>query len=307
MAIDGKESPTYAEESYIVGSTGLITQTLSLWLRKISDYIIIVGIISVLFTIVKIGISLFIYGVNLSNYMASDPLTFLLNVFYLFISTDAPADPVQVVMTASLFLFVGMIIFAIITGAAMSHALDDYLGNDTDVGRSLSNALSKGMKLIVTQLAIGLVSSIVVAPGIVLMSISTVTQDVNTLTTGFLMFLVGIIIALYAYVRLAPALAVVIAEGLSPSQALTRAFELTRGRFFHVFIAQIFIFLLIFIIQLGVALFLTPVALMNTPISLIIERIIMDLFFTAIPLIFPVVLYKDLKARSLMKMEEYLQ
>ncbi|MFW9869653.1 MAG: hypothetical protein ACFFEL_08510 [Candidatus Thorarchaeota archaeon] len=289
-------------EDYTLSATGIVSQTLSLWARKLVQYIVIVGIASVAITLVSFILLLTIFG--RIGVISEDPITYLFGIFSLSTLPD-----MTLIATTVGFGIIAFIINAILSGAGIKFALDDYAGQNAEIGVSFSHAFGRIGRIIVIQLIMTIIVSIVTGPSIALMGSALEGIDISDpfnpiitpeaiqqmMMASMLLFVGGIFIV-YITVRLVPALAIVMDTDLSAIDSLKKAWEMTSGNFFHVFGSQILIILAVGILGILVSFGVTAIMYLD-PLGIVIQTAISALFFSAPNLIFIAVIYRDLSSR----------
>jgi hypothetical protein len=290
-------------EDYTLSATGLVTKTFGLWTRKFVHYIIIIGFVSVVTTLISFIVLFTIFGTI--GVLATDPINYLFSIFTL---TSTP-DITLIIITVG-FGVIAFVVNAILSGAAIKFALDDYGGQDADVGASFSHSFGKTVRIVSVQVIIALIVSIVTAPSLAMMSRALdgidISDPFNPIITpeaiqymmmGMLLLLVGGIFMLYFMVRIAPALAIVVDTDLSAIDSLKKAWELTSGNFLHVLGGQILIGLAVILLTMIVGIPIGFFMFLN-PYAMVVEVIITALLFSAPSVIYIAVLYRDLMSRS---------
>ncbi|MFX0108051.1 MAG: hypothetical protein ACFE7R_07195 [Candidatus Hodarchaeota archaeon] len=282
---------------FVVGATGLVSRTLTVWSRNIVAYLIIFGVLNVIMIGLQFALLWMVFGADafiLMQYVASDPMSFILSVFNLILLYPDPTILSMFIPLAAIIMVISMVIVAIVAGATIKYAFDDYGPRQADIGSSISYAISKAGAIIGAQLLVGAIGVAILAPAV--LYLFTVTSYAE-LGTALLLFLVCIIVVLYVGVRLAPTIAVVIAEDRGPIDAIKRSWAITSGQFLHIFGGQIVLGIVVVILGLVLGLFIGVFSLMLGPFFLLISSMISGLIFGAITYVFQVVLYRDLEAR----------
>jgi len=314
MEIDdglGLEPSAPPEHDYTVSALDLVTRTFKVWVRKLPSYIMIVGLLGAAFSLLTLAVFYALYGLvafDLLAYASTNIITTLLNF-----ATAEPALAIEIIIIASVLTVVGMVVIAVIVGGGVKFALDDYGSHQADVGASLSFAFSRLSTMIVAQFLLNLIITGAMAPGLFLLFDSLATIDpynpsmeaISAMMTGLAVLVVGLIVSLYFGIRLAPTIAVVVAEDLGAIDSIKRAWELTTGNFWHIFGGQILLGIAMIVISLVLEALLSPLAFYGSAISLFILTLITSLFFSAIYYVFAAVLYRDLESRSGAVSQEY--
>jgi hypothetical protein len=241
----GLEPSAPAEHDFTVSALDLVMRTLKVWVRKLPSYILIVGLLGAVFSLLGLAVFYALYGVTafeLVNYVSTDIINALLG----FTLADSPLA-IEIILIAIVLTVVGMAANAVIAGAGIKFALDDYGSHQADVGTSLSFAFSRLSTMIVAQFLLALIIMGPLAPGMFLILGSFASIDplnpsmeaLSAMMTGLGILVLGAIVALFFAIRLAPTIAVVVAEDLSVVDSLKRAWQLTAGNFLHIFGGQI--------------------------------------------------------------------
>jgi hypothetical protein len=293
-------------QKYTVNATGVVSRTLGLWKRHLLQYIIIVGIVGAGAIAVSFVILFALFGTI--GILGTDPVSYLVNTLFF---TSLP--DLTLIAVSLLFASVVFVINAILGGAAIKYALDDYSAHSVDIRASLSHSYGKILSFISVQLVISLISAILFYPGLLLltnvMGIIDISDPYNPIfppgaiemmMEGFVFLLVGGLITIYFSARLAPTTAIVIDTDLSAIDSLKKSWAITSGNVLHV-IGSWFIFG-IAIVVLGLLVDAIPYLLsyfnsVFDPYTLVITSILGALLFWSLNYIFSVVLYRDLSSR----------
>jgi len=275
---------------YELGVTGLVGRTFNLWSRKLPIYIIIVGIIGVALVVFQ-AISFFsmfgLAGFPLLEFIGTSPLDAIFSLVLYEL-------PIGILVPVIILSLIGLLVYAVVAGAAIRYSLIDYkrLGAG-DLNESFSFALELAVPLIAVQL----VQSLIILGLASLAVLSLYYQPIISLLL--------IITMLYIAARLAPALAVVIAEERPPINALSRSWQMTGGSFWHVFFSQLLmaIVFLIVTITLSVVIGIGFSFILSVEVSVLISTLVTSLLLSSLNYIFQTVIYKDLEARE--KSKEY--
>lgn len=303
MAFDddlGLDSSQPSAYDYSLSATGLISRMFSLWSRKLTQYIIIIGFFGAACAGVSFLLLFTLFGGI--GVIDAEPISY----FFSFFTYTTLPDMTFITVTL-LFAVVAFVINAIVIGATIKFALDDYSGIRADIGMSISHSTGKMMNLMIVQLLISLLISAATIPGLALMSSAMEGFDISdpfnpifspesieTLLTAFGLLLIGGIVVLYLVVRLAPTLAIVIDTDLSPIDSLKKSWELTSGNVVHVFAGQI----LLGIVMIVIGAIVSAVAYSLYPFDLVVASIATALLFGSLNYIYAVVLYRDLSSRT---------
>ncbi len=308
----GLEPSAPAEHDFTVSALDLVMRTLKVWVRKLPSYILIVGLLGAVFSLLGLAVFYALYGVTafeLVNYVSTDIINALLG----FTLADPPLA-IEIILIAIVLTVVGMAANAVIAGAGIKFALDDYGSHQADVGTSLSFAFSRLSTMIVAQFLLALIIMGPLAPGMFLILGSFASIDplnpsmeaLSAMMTGLGILVLGAIVALFFAIRLAPTIAVVVAEDLSVVDSLKRAWQLTAGNFLHIFGGQILLGIAMLIFTMVVEVLLSPLeTAYGSVVYLYFTALVTMLFFGAISYVFAAVLYKDLESRSRVDSQEY--
>ncbi len=289
MEIDSGPSPqptSPGKSSKELSTTGLVSQTFNLWTHKLLQYVIMVGIVGLALTVVEIIFLFSVFGIDgleLIDYIGTSPIDAVFNLLFGYLTPEY----LSIVLSLTL---VNLLVYAVVAGAAIDYAVHDYeTPNSGDISQSFSFASSRTMSLIGVQFI----------QSIIILTLATI---------AFLMLYVDVLIALalvvlvlYIAVRLAPSVAVVVIEEKSALAALGRSWQITSGLFWHVFLSQILIGIISFILSLLIAVFVGTAMMLAVPsleIAVTIGSLVASMFMGSITYIFQAVLYKDLEARG---------
>ena len=308
----GLEPSAPAEHDFTVSALDLVMRTLKVWVRKLPSYILIVGLLGAVFSLLGLAVFYALYGVTafeLVNYVSTDIINALLG----FTLADPPLA-IEIILIAIVLTVVGMAANAVIAGAGIKFALDDYGSHQADVGTSLSFAFSRLSTMIVAQFLLALIIMGPLAPGMFLILGSFASIDpfnpsmeaLSAMMTGLGILVLGAIVALFFAIRLAPTIAVVVAEDLSVVDSLKRAWQLTAGNFLHIFGGQILLGIALAVFTIVVEVLLSSLeTAYGSVVYLYFTALVTMLFFGAISYVFAAVLYKDLESRSRVDSQEY--
>ena len=265
---------------------GLVSQTFSLWSRKVFQYVIIVGITGLVLSLIEMVIlyAMFgVYGILLIDYIGSSPLDAVFNL----ISGSLTSEYLTIAIVLS---FVNLLVYAIVAGAAIDYAVDDYENPGSgNIRESFSFAAGRMVDLILVQF----VQALIIIP---LAFFAVILLYIQPLISLALLVLI-----LYVAVRLAPSMAVVVIEEKSAIPAILRSWQITSGLFWHIFAGQILMGILVFILTLVIGVFVgtfVGLLLADILIAVFIGSMIASLFLSSVSYIFLAVLYKDLEARG---------
>jgi len=288
MPVDSGQNQQHnkSQVDYELGVAGLVGKAINLWRRKLPKYMVIIGITGVALTILQAMVLFFLFGaagLELLEFVGTSTLD---SVFSLILY---PIFPEYLIIIFALTIF-GLIIYAIIAGAAIHYTLTDYENRGSG---TIGESFSYSAKLAIPLIGVQLIESLIVVS---LAAISVVLMFIDALIS-----LVMIIPTLYIAVRLAPALAIVISEERYPIQALRRSWQITARSFWHVFVGQLLMIIVVMIIDIGVAVgiaFILPSIIPELGFSILAVTLIFSGVFSSMNYIFLAVLYKDLEARE---------
>ncbi|MEE9540809.1 MAG: hypothetical protein V3V85_04855 [Candidatus Thorarchaeota archaeon] len=307
----GLEPSAPPEHDFTVSALDLVTRTLKVWVRKLPSYIVLVGLLGAAFSLLTFAVFYALYGLvafDLLIYVSSDIINTLMGF-----ALAEPMLAIEIIIIAVVLTIVGMVVNAVIAGAGIKFALDDYGARQADVGASLSFAFSRLSTMIVVQFLVALIVTGALAPGMFLLLGAMAGIDLynpspealSMVLMALPLLLIGGVIALYVGVRLNPSSAVVVAEDLGAVDSIKRAWGLTSGNFWHIFGGQILLGIAVAIISIVLEILLFPLAFYGQAVMLYISAIISSLVFGAISYVFAAVLYRDLESRSAVTSQEY--
>ncbi len=307
----GLEPSAPPEHDFTVSALDLVTRTLKVWVRKLPSYIVLVGLLGAAFSLLTFAVFYALYGLvafDLLIYVSSDIINTLMGF-----ALAEPMLAIEIIIIAVVLTIVGMVVNAVIAGAGIKFALDDYGARQADVGASLSFAFSRLSTMIVVQFLVALIVTGALAPGMFLLLGAMAGIDLynpspealSMVLMALPLLLIGGVIALYVGVRLNPSSAVVVAEDLGAVDSIKRAWGLTSGNFWHIFGGQILLGIAVAFISIGLEILLFPLAFYGQAVTLYLLAIISSLVFGAISYIFAAVLYRDLESRSAVTSQEY--
>ncbi|MFW9834975.1 MAG: hypothetical protein ACFFEK_13330 [Candidatus Thorarchaeota archaeon] len=298
----GYDSSQPVTQNFTLSATNIVSRTISLWTKKIIQYIIIMGIISAASIAVSF-VLLFVLFDSIGS-IGPDPINYVIQ--YLL---DQFSNPTVVVLFIGFSIF-AFVLNAIVYGAAIKFTLDEYGGTGGDIGHSFSHSLSRLVTIIVVQLIIGAIVAVVLTPSTIYLTRALAmidisdpynpiipSQAIELMMTGMIILLVGGIFLIYIQVRLLPTLAVVVDTDLSAIDSLMRSWDLTSGKFFHTFGSYILLGIIVGIFGIVVS---AVAAFTFLPMSYlaVIESFVSSLLFGALTYVYTVVLYRDLVSRT---------
>lgn len=289
-------------EDYTLSATGLVSKTLSLWLRKFVQYVVMVGLVNVVLTLISFVVLSTLFGII--GILVTDPISYVFSIFTLSSFPDTTRIAISIT-----FAVIAFVIGAVLIGAAIKFALDDYAGQEAEIGMSFSHSFGKVARIVTVQLVMTFIVSIVLFPSLAMMTRAIdgvdisdpynpiITQEaIQLMVMGSLLMIVGGIIVLYISARLYPTTAIVVDTDLSAIDALRKSWEITSGNVLHVIGAVMLMGIvtgLLGLLGLGIA-----AVLPLNPYAMVIEVCITSLLFSALFPIFIAVLYRDLMSRT---------
>jgi hypothetical protein len=299
----GHDASQPMAQDYTVSATGLVSRTISLWSRKLAQYIIIVGVINAAFVAIPFVLLLILF--DIIGTLGIDPINYVISLFFL----ESSPELAFIAMSIG-FATIAFVINAIISGAAIKFTLDEYGGNRGEIGTSFSHSFGRTLTIIIVQLILSFLVAIVLTPATILATRALEMIDISDpfnpiippgaielLMAALGFFVVGGIILIYFQTRFAPTLAIVIDTDLSAFDSLKKSWKLTSGKFFHVFgsliLLNIAVLILGLIVDAGLTFTLWPESSL-----LVIESFISALLFSSLSLIFTAILYRDLMSRT---------
>ncbi|MGY5872003.1 MAG: hypothetical protein RTV72_07170 [Candidatus Thorarchaeota archaeon] len=298
----GNDQSQPGDQDYTLSAFELFSKTISLWARKIIQYITIVGIIGAACVAVSFIILFILF--DIVGVLGANPISYFISLFF-----ELPTDFNLIVVSVVSAIFV-FVLNAIIFGAAIKFTLDEYGGNGGDIGASFSHSFGRVPNFIIVQLILSFFVAIVLIPATTLstqaMDMIDITDPFNPifppgsielLMSGMVLFIVGGIFLIYINVRFAPALAVVIDTDLSVIDSLKKSWELTSDNFFHVFGSIILLNVAVLILGVFVSV-IVEFTYLSLDYRYVIEAVITALLFSSLSFIFTAVLYRDLSSRS---------
>ncbi|MFW9958572.1 MAG: glycerophosphoryl diester phosphodiesterase membrane domain-containing protein [Candidatus Odinarchaeota archaeon] len=301
MAFDelGKDSSQQSGQDYTVGATGVLSRTISVWIRQIGQYIIIFGIMTAAMNLISFLILIAVF--DRIGVLGTDPLSYFVNILTL---TSLP--DLTLIAVSLLFAIVAFVINAILGGAAIKYALDDYNVRRGDIRKSFSHSFGKTFNFIAVQLVISLINAILLLPGFYFFFNAMLLIDISDpfnpifppgslemMMAGASLLVVGGIILIYLSARFAPTLAIVIDTDLSAFDSLKKSWNLTSGNVWHVIGSWILFGLVVVVLGAIVS----YIGYFLQPYDVVIPTIVTSLLFGALNFIFTVVLYRDLSSR----------
>ncbi|MHA2205740.1 MAG: hypothetical protein ACXABC_07760 [Candidatus Thorarchaeota archaeon] len=300
---DDSESLGSDTRDFSVSSSELVTRTLSLFKRKFASYILIVGVAQFLYAFIINFIVFSFFGLTSPGIFSSDPYSIISGLMGL-------------VGSASLFIIamvilsmIGTVLLTVVAGGAIKLALDNYGSpSEGEAGPSLSFAVSRAVKLIATELILSSILFLIMSPVVLVLLAGLPAFDPYNvyaymtvmMTIGPVLAICGVIMV-YVSVRLAPIIAVVIAEDKSVIESVKRTWVLTSGRFWHIFFGQMMLAFVIGLIAGVIGVFTLPLLFSGGFWILILSSSISLLFFSPVMYIFQAVLYKDLLSQTSMQ------
>ncbi|MFW9912858.1 MAG: hypothetical protein ACFFEU_10315 [Candidatus Thorarchaeota archaeon] len=299
--IDEPQGPPAA--NFEVGAGELVSRTISVYIRRIGAYIILVGLPSFVLGVAGLALFLALFGVDgytlYPGVTGADPISLLLS----YLGFLGPTG----LAIAYIFMIgiINTIVLAIVNGAGVKYALDNYGNPDAgEIGESLSHALGRAPTLIIAQLILSLVMFAIISPVIVLLFGSTVEFDplnpypfLSYFAALLPILLVCLVLIFFISIRLSVTTGVVIAEDLSAIDSIKRSWKLTGGNFWHVLGAGMLLSIVIVLIGAVFVVFSMGLVFVPSEGSTIVTSLISMLFIGALSSVFQAVLYKDLASR----------
>ncbi|MCK4568481.1 MAG: hypothetical protein KAU48_14335 [Candidatus Thorarchaeota archaeon] len=289
MGIDSgtNPQPTKKSSENKLGVTGLISTTFNLWSRKLSIYIVIVGITGVALVLFQ---ALYLYsifgltGFALLEFIGTSPLDAIFSLVFFYI-------PSSFLIPIIMLTLIGLIVYAIVAGAAIRYALIDY---ESPGSGNMSESLSFAWRFAVPLFGVQLLQSLIILGISALAVLSFYYQPIVSL---------GLIFAvLYIAVRLAPAPAIVIAEERPPINALSRSWQMTGVAFWHVFFGQLLmasVFMIVTVALSAVVVIGLVFIVSSLEMIILITTVFTSLLLSPLNYIFQAVIFKDLEARDI--------
>ena len=186
---------------------------------------------------------------------------------------------------------IGFIVYSVVAGAAIHYALTEYQTPGFGV---VSESFSFAFDRVGTIIGVQIIQALIIA-GLAVLSVFIMFID-------FLISFAMIFLIMYVAVRLAPAQAIVIAEERPAVESVSRAWQITGGQFWHVFLAQLLLGIIVLIIDIGLAFaagFILPFIVPDLFLILLLSSLISSLIVSSINYVYLPVLYKDLEARGI--------
>ncbi len=303
----GARPVDYAPREYRLSAIGLVSRTLSMYGRRILEYILLIGLLGIMYTLLSYAVLWITFpsqALDLIDLVATDPLSVVLNLLLFAVDPEQSAAILLILMVA------GMIIFAASAGAAIRLTLSDYADpGSSSVSDGLSYSMSRIAPLIGVQLVVGLISLAIFLPGILftfgILFLVIVGQQVSIelLLVALVAIIGSLIVVVYVNVRLSPALAVCVAENSGAIDSVKRAWGLTGGNFWHIVGARVLLGILIGMLGAVIAFLLNETGVLGEWSS-IASSLVAALFFNPIDFVFQAVLYRDLEARESTELEQ---
>lgn len=274
----------------------LMTQSIALWVRNLKSYIIMVGMIVALLTLLEATVGFFLFQSFDATLIADDIgsyLTLIANAA-LFPSSLGASYMLRTGISL-IFLLLGLVVSAIVTGSAIKFAFDDIRGENPSIDASMASSLGHLVPMVVVQIVIGAISGIFLTPGLALMAYGYANADSVLMVDGIIWFIVLGAVALVITVRLVAAPVFIIARDKSVNDSLNNSFELTKGHFWHVCFGWVLVILFITFIDFLIT------AVIPAPINIILD----NLLLSPVMYIFYTVVYADLVLRPSVAEQEW--
>ena len=288
MGIDSRTNPRgrKTRSEYELNSSGLVGQTFDLWRRKLAVYVKIVGLIGVTLALIQAIILFLIFGLPgfaLLEFIGTSPIDTIFRLVMYEI-------PIGILFPLIVLTLIGLLVYAIIGGAAIKYALTDYMNPGSG---NLNESFSFALKLAAPLLIVQFLQSLIIL-GLAALAILTIySQPLVSLGTIFAV--------LYIAARLAPAPAVVIAEERAPTDALSRTWQITGGLSIHVLLGQVLMAIVFMIVTIAISLVFgigLVFIITSLEVLILVTTFVTSLLLSPLNYIFQAVIYKDLEARD---------
>ncbi len=278
--------PTIKRRENILSVTDLVSTTLSLWSRKLPIYIAIVGLVGVALALFQAIILFLIFGLTGFAFLEFIGTSTLDTIFSL-VFYNIPS----IIFPLIALTLIGLLVYVLVGGAAIKYALTDYMKPGAG---NLNESFSFALKLAAPLLIVQFLQSLIIL-GLAALAVLTIySQPLVSLGTIFAV--------LYIAARLAPAPAVVIAEELAPTDALSRTWQITGGLSLHVLFGQVLMAIVFMIVTIAISLAFgigLVFIITSLEVLVLITTIITSLLLSPLNYIFQVVIFKDLEARDI--------
>ncbi|MFW9802006.1 MAG: hypothetical protein ACFFFC_05110 [Candidatus Thorarchaeota archaeon] len=294
------EEPQQPSANFQAGAGEIVSRTISVYIRRIGAYIVMVGLPSVIIGILGLAFFVLIFGAAGYDYYPGvtgfDPISLLMSFLGLLGPTGI------VIFYIVLIGIINTVFLAIINGAGVKYALDNYGNREAgEIGESFSHALGRALTLILTQLVISLIILAITSPVIFWAFGALITfnplDPYASLAALLPILLVCFILVFFIAVRLTVTTGVVIAEDLSAIDSIKRAWDLTGGNFWHVLGASLLLGIVTLLIGGALSFGVIALYLSDPTIAMTIGTYLSLLFVGPITNVFQAVLYKDLRSR----------
>ncbi|MCF2136175.1 MAG: hypothetical protein K9W43_02955 [Candidatus Thorarchaeota archaeon] len=310
MALENEpDGITTGEERFAISAYDIASRTLTLWLRRILEYIIVAGAILLLYQTISLIVIMVVTG-SLPNFISfnGNVLDIVNHLLTLVSSVSAYSA------TVAFFSIGGLFVSAFVTGATIKFAYSDYgtPGNGT-VRESLSFATSRMFKLIGIGLLRALITGAFFVPLVfVMFAIAAIPMtdpyvwmvQVQQYVSLLLLSIIILFIGVYVIIRLTPAMAVGTIEDLGVVDSVKRAYRLSGRNFWHILGGMILVWLGVALLNL-VIMAIVSLFVPNFTLASSIGGLVGVALFSAIDMIFQTVLYRDLVARANVFEETY--
>ncbi len=276
--------PEAAKPNFIVSFLGLVSRTFSLWSRRLHQYAIILALGAIAFVGIQAIVFVALFGpigLVLIGVATVDSLELLISIL-----TGTGWTP-SFVLILVLLTIAGILLYAVVGGAATKLALDNYGTPEKGAIRSsLSFALSRLPTLMGAS-----VLSILALMGLALL------VALAAFAIGLVGLIGGLVLFFYVTVRLSPVLGVVIGENLSAYESVVRAYSITGGCFWHIFGGRILLTIAVNIIRYILAFVFLPIFILTGIWVLAVWTLFISVLLDPLGYIFQAVLYRDLVSR----------
>ncbi len=306
MALE-EEAPGSTAGQFRLSTVGVVTRGLSVWWRgPIYIYMALFGLYALLFVLVRLVVVVAFFGSSaIASYatVGPDPSSLISTVLTDVLSGQVTASTTVYLAVLVVLTVGGIVMLAGAEAATLAFALRDYTSEGRDAGAALSTGLTRLVPVAVVQAIIGLVVAVLMVPSLVFVqatepATTPTPSDIGPLLYGLSVLIVVSLIVLFFYVRTTVATVVVVAESVSPTQAVQRSFDLTKGSFFHVLGAHLLVSLLLLVLSYVLAMAMAGFLVLLGPIGLVLPNMVSALLLSPIAPVFRVVLYKDLLERT---------
>ncbi len=296
--------PTEQTQEFTANAYEIVSRTINLWIRKIIQYVTIVGVARVVVLLVS-GFVLFTV-LGITGIISQDLFNYIFGLF----SLTTPPDTTLIILTV-LFASILIIVNALVGGAAIKFTLDEYGYNNGDISTSFSHSSHRFISLITVQVLLTFITAAALVPSATLATSALDMIDISDpfnpvfppgsvelLLGAFAAMALGFLVVIYIQIRFAPTLAILMDSDLSVIDSLKKSWRITSGNFWHIFGAQILIGVAVFVINLVITFCAEFAFLTSSYYASLAGNILSALFVSAVNFIYTAVLYRDLSSRS---------